>query len=289
MSVVPLESPAHDPRAALSDRLAELHERLENAAARCRARSDDEAIHDLRVTARRLESVLDVWRGALRDGPRRRARDLLRQLRRRAGRAREREVSAALLTDRLAHGEGEPAPSLVALIAELRPRVAKSRDEVAALASIARMRKLGRRIERAVERRERVSDPQAGHAIARARLERRRHQALERLISARGTPTDAALHAARIAVKKWRYAEESFAGVAGAPPQPARGLRQLQTRLGDVHDAAVLRDLLLEWADRWRERDRGAEAAALAAVAAEIESERSARAQQFCDTGDFAG
>jgi CHAD domain-containing protein len=286
MSVVALP-PADDAplRERLRTLLAERFRRLESAAKRCRDGGDDEAVHDLRVAARRLESALDVWRDALAARPRRRARALAQRLRRRAGRAREMEVNAALLA-RLAResGPGE-RPVLEAIEREMAMPLAQARAQVARRAGAERLARLGRRLERAAEPDTLAQAQRVSLSAGRARLERRRRQALEQLVDARPTLDDALLHAARIAVKKWRYAEESFAAVAGTEPSPSEGLRELQRGLGDVHDGAALRDLLLERADAHRRHGRGAEAAALGGLAAAIEARRRAAVVRLRESG----
>ena len=55
-----------DPRPAVALRLRELAVALGTAAGRVRAGGDPEAIHDLRVAARRLSAALGLWEtGAL--------------------------------------------------------------------------------------------------------------------------------------------------------------------------------------------------------------------------------
>ncbi len=281
MSILPLRVvPPADParRDALASLLRGRFETLEAAAVRCRGCDDAEAIHDLRVAARRLESALDVWRHALRDRPRRRARAIARRLRREAGPAREREVCAALLDARVPHaarqgtaprarGAGPHAPGT---------SVDRGRVRVAKLVSGRRLARLTGRLERAL----RVPEGAASVRVtdARERVSRRQQAALEQLVEARATLDDARLHAARIAVKRWRYAEESHAAVARTDAAPLAGLRDLQRVLGHVHDAAVLRDLLLAHAEKLAARGDGANAAVLAAEAVAMEAERRALA-----------
>lgn len=279
MSILPLRVvPPADParRDALASLLRGRFETLEAAAVRCRGCDDAEAIHDLRVAARRLESALDVWRHALRDRPRRRARAIARRLRRDAGPAREREVCAALLDARVPHAAPGHRAALEALARTLGTSVDRGRVRVAKLVSGRRLARLTGRLERAL----RVPEGAASVRVtdARERVSRRQQAALEQLVEARATLDDARLHAARIAVKRWRYAEESHAAVARTDAAPLAGLRDLQRVLGHVHDAAVLRDLLLAHAEKLAARGDGANAAVLAAEAVAMEAERRALA-----------
>ncbi len=274
MSLLPLRlpapaAPAH--RSAIEALVRGRFEALEAAAVRCRACDDPEAIHDLRVNARRLESALDVWRDALRARPRREARRLLRGLRRGAGPVREREVAVVALDERVPVAAPEHRVPLQALGRELALSVEHDRVRVARLASERRLARIARRLDRALQPREAAP---VRLLEARERVTRRQHDALERLVEARATMHDEPLHAARLAVKKWRYAEESHAAVAASDAAPLRGLRDLQRVLGAVHDAAMLRDLLLARADALAARGDGVNAAALAAEAVAVEAER---------------
>jgi CHAD domain-containing protein len=51
-------------------------------------------------------------------------------------------------------------------------------------------------------------------------------------------------HDARIAIKRWRYADESWAAALGAESRLGRRLRALQRALGVAQDAVTLRRLL---------------------------------------------
>ncbi len=184
-------------------------------------------------------------------------------------------MCSALLEARVPHAAPEHRAALVALARTLGTSVDRGRVRVAKLATGRRLARLTRRLERALRVPEgaivRVPD-------ARERVSCRQQAALEQLVEARATLDDARLHAARIAVKRWRYAEESHAAVARTDAAPLAGLRDLQRVLGHVHDAAVLRDLLLAHAEKLSARGDGANAAALAAEAVALEAERRARA-----------
>src|SRR5207249_739177 len=69
---------------------------LFEASRRARRGGDPEAIHDVRVSARRLAAILGLWRDLLPAHGRPRAIRALRRLRRRLECARELEVSLTL-------------------------------------------------------------------------------------------------------------------------------------------------------------------------------------------------
>lgn len=101
----------------IAGRLRELLEQLEAAAARLeRPDRDDEAVHDVRVTTRRLRGGLAAIRPVLNRGGRvRKLNRRLRDLRRRLGEARELEVGLALLGQLQSRVDPVERPALAAL------------------------------------------------------------------------------------------------------------------------------------------------------------------------------
>jgi CHAD domain-containing protein len=257
---------------------------LEDAAERCRERADEEAVHDLRVAARRLDSVLWTWAPMLRPRSRREARTRLRTLRRRAGDAREAEVGAALLATRIALAEPGQQEALLeaqALLVEQRERAERT---LTRRISLPRVTRIVRRLRRAWDPDRVAADPVAGYAMLRERTDARRRRALTRLTHALHSLDDLTLHEARLALKRWRYAEESLAGTPAEVSAPYRELRDLQKVLGTIHDHAMLRDALTALAQRWNSRGKTAPAAALAACAASLEHERRVLTEHLRET-----
>src|SRR5262249_6067054 len=200
--------------------------------ARAVARDEAGALHDLRGPCRPLEASPRVWGGG---GAADQARRLARDLRRRATPAREAQVLAAVLRHGSAGAALVPAPLREAWAAELAatpaPRAKLPRTWLA---------KLEARVERAAGRLKRVRTARAARKAAR-RVDGLRVAALEPLIAALAAGGSEPLHAARLALKRWRYAVEARAVVAGirsAPDVPA--LRRWQTRLGHLNDRAQL-------------------------------------------------
>ncbi|HEY2428498.1 MAG TPA: CYTH and CHAD domain-containing protein, partial [Acidimicrobiales bacterium] len=83
-------------------------------------------------------------------------------------------------------------------------------------------------------------------------LVRRPWRHLERAVAELGPePTDDALHQVRIRAKRCRYAAEAAAGVMGKPADRlGEAVADLQTVLGDFHDAVVAEEWLREAAAR---------------------------------------
>jgi CHAD domain-containing protein len=217
----------------------------------------DEALHALRVAARRL----DLAAGLLArrpDGTRvGRVRRCLRRLLRATGRARDLDVLLPLL----ASEAGAAGDDTAACTRRLRARRCSERRRLA--------RRLARfdrgRLRRAVRRlaRRTLAGP-----VACAQIEawtRREQAELAAALVRRPRRFDGeALHAQRIRLRRLRYALELREELSGAPAggTPARAsieLRPLQERLGAIHDAHLLTQWLARQAAR---RGAGGRAAA---------------------------
>lgn len=276
---------------ALREEFERRIEMLGEAARRVRRHTDDEAIHDMRVAARRLEAAFDVWRGGLRRGPATHARRTLRKARRRLGAPREHEVHVALLERLL-----RDAPVTTRLAAApVRDRLRRARDRGRRRAADrAAPSRLTRRLRDLAERGHWLAPVPEGLVIETARVRVRvRAGGARTAFEAAARGTDRELHTARIEVKKWRYAAECLAAVedrlhgkaAGAAPGGAlvRALRDVQKVLGDVHDMATLRDVLGRETARLVRRGLSENGNALVPLVERIEERRLEAVARFRD------
>ncbi len=239
-----LAAPA--PRAARLIARQRLDEVLAAAAALDAGGPD--ALHDLRVAIRRLRSWLAAYEAVLDDTVSRKSTRELRRLARETNEARDAEVHLAWL--RAVDGLGaEHAAPRDALLAEWE-------GEQAATGAAAR-KAVERRLPRAAERlarqleeyyvRRRVDAPDADvpmRAETAALLRAHRRALAAALRRVRSAADVAAAHRARIAGKRLRYLLEPLRGDRGVARVVAR-LRTLQDRLGEFHDAQLLRDRLV--------------------------------------------
>jgi len=124
---------------------------LESSAARVRGGGDAEAIHDLRVTCRRLSSALSAWRDALDPKRRERVQRGLRQLRRRLADARELEVLAEHFAELFTEGSLTVREAGVAEHERLVRRVALARARAAFVTRRRRIARLLMRVEACLE------------------------------------------------------------------------------------------------------------------------------------------
>ncbi|NTW86548.1 MAG: CHAD domain-containing protein [Holophagaceae bacterium] len=236
---------------ALEARLARLQELLGPA----HWSEDMEQLHQVRVAARRLGAVLDlvdpeVYPGH--KGQRRALKGLVDIL----GLPRELDVHA----DRLrAHHLEARTPTQAAVIEYLLEQVdrgrAKARRTMAKELHRLRLPDLERL--RSVPS---LPDPFQATSLQEAAwgcLEPRVAAALGDLAALSAQEDPAALHKARVRIKKLRYAVEALEGAFALPPEPAlKQLRELQTLLGDHHDLAALEALLWEAEAHLRAHDR---------------------------------
>jgi CHAD domain-containing protein len=226
---------------------------------------DAEAVHDMRVAARRLRSTLRTFRPLLDRDRTEPLRAELRWLGRLLGAARDGDV----LAERLVTTVREEPPELVVgpVVSRIRGRLAvdasRARAELVAGLDSARYADLLAALDGVVD------DPDLPKP-SRKRLRRLARRALRRAdrmldeagpVDTAGSPgtapegrlvgldtdRDSRLHDARKAYKRARYAAEAVAGLA---PRPARrlvkGLKALQDTLGEHQDTVVARGVLRE-------------------------------------------
>ena len=253
LSLVSTGEPVSPIRGPLEKRL----EALDRAARRVHhSDQDPDAVHDARVATRRLIAVLDVAKRELAPGPRRKARRQLGRFRRRLGPVREHEVSLARLEKEMASAPAGTAELLAAIASRLRAHGEGDRAQAAEVLSRSRVEKAMERTRLAVLRGSLVAwDTPEAMTSAFLRVERRRAGTIEALEKALAAPSDTALHAARVAAKKWRYGMEILGELReGEPDSGLSALRDLQERLGANQDRAVLARLLEREARRASKR-----------------------------------
>jgi CHAD domain-containing protein len=220
--------------------LAEFVRLVGRQARRLGDATDAQAVHDVRVACRRCEVALGLWRDLLPRRVGRRARNAVRRLRRALGATRDAEVLAAGIGEAITDHDARLPESERMLAAMLAARLAvrAHRRRVSGAQHGRRTGGRERRLARAV--RAAATVPAAACATAiDARAARRAGRARDRITAALEAPDAGTLHAARIAVKGWRYAAEYRvrAGLAGAV-EP--GLTDLQRALGAALDRARL-------------------------------------------------
>ena len=226
--------------------------RLVEAARHLRRCSDPAAAHDVRVALRQLEAALDLWRTLL---PRRRRRRVARamgELRRALGPAGEARMIVDLLDQRTESRSPAGRGVALAIALHARQRLEKLTRRSTGLCARRRIERMRATYEHLWPARGSGWDPGPSwflHACDRVGL--RRALAAGALREASALGSDEALHAARVAVKRWRYASERLEAVApGADAATSLWLKSVQQALGRVSDLRVLRAAILRWAGK---------------------------------------
>jgi CHAD domain-containing protein len=244
------------------------------SAERVRRGGDEEAIHDLRVAARRLGVGLRLWWAMLRPRARRRAFRRLQRLRRRLGPIRELEVHAARLPGLAGRLPAEAVVACEALQSDLDRRLGRARRRAVKALAPARLRRIresARGSWRALTAR--IARHPDAVADAAERTAAHRRAALSAVAHAVERRDDVALHAARIQIKKWRYALECMHS-RHERGELVSALRGIQEALGEVHDRVMLRAYVERRARRLQRRGFLGHAEALRPLIERLESER---------------
>ncbi|WP_436771601.1 CHAD domain-containing protein [Yinghuangia sp. YIM S09857] len=219
---------------------------------------EDEAVHDMRVAARRLRSLLRSYRRLFDRSVTDPVADELRWLGRVLGDARDHEVLAARLTAgadrlRLADATGATAADLADAGARIHATEGRAYDK-AREAAVVELDK--RRYYRLLDTLAAMAadPPLRARADREARpelrrtLKREQRRLAERVAAARSAPVgqegDAALHAARKAAKRARYAGETAQPFASGAGRFAKRTKAVQRLLGEHQDAVVARSAL---------------------------------------------
>ena len=229
--------PSEGARTVVLAFLAEARER----AGRLGDPGDEEALHDFRVSVRRLRSALRAWRDALGGAVRDKDLRRLRRVARATGDARDAEVLLAWIGR--AAGSLPPAHRAAAGVA-LPPARAAGRDADLS-ATVERFVEAADSLSRRLKReRPPPSRETFGEAIA-VRI-REQAAAVAAWLSRVETPADAPLaHRARIEGKRLRYLLEPLRDAPGVESADAvKALKELQDLLGELNDAAVAADVL---------------------------------------------
>jgi len=244
----------HDATAA--PLLAYLREQLEELTSWDLAvrRDEFDSVHKMRVAVRRMRAALQTYRPLLQAENAQHLISELRWIGQELGNARDEEVIAKRLSARVSEVPTDLVLGPVAARVEghYAPRQAATRRALLEALHSERYVALLRSLEAFLANPPLTPDedaPDVPTLVRRAhrRVRRRMHSALQ---EAPGPQRDAALHEVRKAAKRARYAAE----VAGLhygkkARRSARGYKEVQSLLGDHHDAIIgagaLRELAL--------------------------------------------
>ncbi|MCE5258678.1 MAG: CHAD domain-containing protein [Chloroflexi bacterium] len=227
--------------------LAQLIEKLHNNAQSVRQGQDSEAVHDLRVTTRRLRSAISLMRKILPQDQANGCLTLLRTSTGRLGAVRDAEVLLELAAD-YQKKLPDQASDINQLILAWQQQRTTAREQLIEYLEQDEYSELEPLLTNLVTRldetgAQRVKPDELNDAISR-HIQRCLTRALTFTSSMDDTPLKE-LHKLRIHIKRLRYSLESGGEMLGA--DYARHLPLLvdmQTQLGTMHDYAVILDML---------------------------------------------
>jgi CHAD domain-containing protein len=216
-------------------------------------RDKPDAVHQMRVTVRRLRSTLQAYTAILSAPETNQLRAELQWLGGVLGEARDTEVLADYLHASLAAIPTELVlgPAQARVTVHFAAREASARSELLETLDSSRYRALQADLDRLLQRpplTPEAAEP-AGTVLPRAigracyRTERRMHRASR---APAGHERDTALHQTRKAAKRARYAAEAAEPGLGHKTgrkarQLAKSMQQVQSDLGDHQDAVIAR------------------------------------------------
>jgi CHAD domain-containing protein/CYTH domain-containing protein len=231
---------------------------LEEAGAalgRVSAGGGADALHEFRVSLRRLRSTLQAFAPHLEPRPTERALDRLRDLGARSNAARDAEVQIAWLEAQRGEVSRRHRPALSWLMQDLEARrdqghaqvLAKLPERFAVLRADLAKSLAGYRTWVHLD----SPDPSPTFAAVVGEKLRRQAAVLRSGLSAISSPTDrAACHQARIEAKRLRYLLEPVARYAPGGKRAVHSLKGLQDVLGEMHDLEMLMQTLETGAER---------------------------------------
>ncbi|MBV9793275.1 MAG: CYTH and CHAD domain-containing protein [Actinobacteria bacterium] len=217
-------------------------------------RDEPDSVHQMRVTSRRLRSTLQSFGQVLRGADTKHLATELRWLGHVLGDARDAEVLSAHIQAELHQAPVElvMGPVQARVVEHFAPLAAQSRKAVLAALDSPRYFALLDELDQilATPPLGPDADRPAKKALAEAvsRTYRRTRKRMKHADQAHpGEPTNVALHAARRAAKRSRYAAEAVTPVYGKQAKRyAKQLKKVQSSLGDHQDAVIARNMLRE-------------------------------------------
>jgi CHAD domain-containing protein len=207
-------------------------------------RDEADGVHQMRVTARRLRSTLQSFTEVLPASATRRLRDDLKWLGEVLGQARDCEVLAEHLRTQLASTPVELVlgPAQARVQAHFAPREAAALSAVHEALDSQRYLALLEALDGLLGNPPLDTSPAEDTGVLAAAVARAYRRTRRRMRRARRTPAgperDVALHAARKAAKRARYAAEATQPVFGEKARRfSRRMKAVQSVLGDHQDA----------------------------------------------------
>jgi CHAD domain-containing protein len=235
----PRAKPLTDFRALMLDSLQDRWQSFRVELKRCRKKYSEEAVHDLRVAARRLISTLDLVDGIHPEANLRKARRALKRQLDMFGPLRDVQVQLLTIDKMLSS-----FPELQEFYNFLAKRERKLIQHLSMELKRVKTGKIRKSIAVAVRQLEALPDTAAVQQEKRAEALLAIEMAFNRVVERKHAiaPTDgASIHRMRVAFKKFRYIVESLAPLRGrTTSKQLKAMNAFQGSMGDIQDAEVL-------------------------------------------------
>jgi CHAD domain-containing protein len=209
-------------------------------------RAEPDAVHRMRVAARRIRAVLQEFARLFRGAQGEHLIGELRWLGQELGQARDEEVLRDVLLGQLEQVPAESAlgPVRARITGHFAPRMAEAERHAVEVLDSRRYLELLDDLEAFIARPPLVSGASRRATDVLPRLVRRSQRRVARRMRAARQASDTdyatALHDARKAAKRARYAAEAASLAVGKKAgKSAKALKQVQSTLGDHHDAVI--------------------------------------------------
>ena len=213
--------------------------------------ADDKALHDFRVALRRLRSWIRAFRPVLRDTLRGKVVRRLGDIADATGASRDLEVRIEWIDKVRRQLQGDERRGATWLIKRLR------QEKLTCDADLRRVlddeyEKAMRRVEKAMSRYEAHVEGEESYEEVTNEIVSRHLEALTTAMADVSSVNDRAqAHAGRIAAKRLRYVLEIVAPNDSDQARAMVQLKELQDRLGELHDAQTLGSQLASLAAEW--------------------------------------
>jgi CHAD domain-containing protein len=212
------------------------------------ADDDEEHVHQTRVSTRRAMTTLSIFEHLLAGGEAKWFRKKLKRVRKAANDARDFDVLAERLSERLESGGDDPAcEKLVAWIHDQRREAQQPIRKMAASLDKKRYKRRAKKLVKRLRKRNKRDDSGTFGQLANSRM----RELVGKFIAFEQQPLRdlETLHRFRVCGKHLRYAMEVFAGAFDRRfreelyPQ----IEALQDQLGKINDHAVARERFEAW------------------------------------------
>lgn len=220
-------------------------------------------LHDMRVALRRMRSAMKVFRPYFKKGALKTYRAGLRKTGRVLGRVRDLDVSIEKARNHLSAGPSPDPSPLQPLFDTWQAERSDARQRMLKHLNGKRYRRLVKSFASFLEN-EQFGKPSSKKEPAALRVHQcapeiiyKRDRVVRSYHSVLAEANLGTLHSLRIDVKRFRYTLEFFQEVLGEEVKAViLSAVELQTHLGDLHDADVACQLLIGFLDSWRAEDR---------------------------------